>query len=99
MEGLLCETIEGRRAVSFRYGKDGGSRLCHPHILYEGSTGKLLVDCYQVGGYSSSGSVPGWKPFELRLVSSLELRGETFDPAPGYNPANRSRYVRIVCAV
>ena len=92
----LAGAVARRRAVLLEYVKDGGgARKCHPHVIFESSTGKLLLEAYQVSGYSSSGSVPGWRQFDLRHVESLTILDESFELAPGYNPGNRSRYVRI----
>ena len=96
---LLREAIASRAVVELVYRSDAHQRVCHPHILYQSSTGKILVDTYQVGGYSSSDPLPGWRPFDVSQITSLRLRRERFDVAPGYNPANRKRYVRVLAAI
>jgi len=96
-QSLLCEAISQRRSVSLWYG--GGSRLVDPHIVYESSTGKILVDAYQTSGYSESDESVEWKRFEVDQISSLQLLDRTFSVRTDYIPSNRKRYVRIICKI
>lgn len=101
VQETLCRAIQHQLVVSLEYAKDppGSVRTCHPHAVYESSTGKILVDVFQVSGYTSSGPLPAWRPLEVRLISTVRVCDATFSVAPGYNPGNRDRYVRFVCRV
>jgi hypothetical protein len=101
VEETLCRAIQHRLVVSLEYAKDppGSVRRCHPHVVYESSTGKILVDVFQVDGYTSSGPLPAWRPLEVGLIRRVTVRDETFPLAPGYNPGNRQRYVRFICRI
>ncbi len=83
--------------------KDPGdsTRVVEPHIVYRSSRGSLLVDVYQIGGYSSSGSLPAWRPLSVTDITRVTVRAETFKVrwAEGYNPTNRRRYRVVVCQV
>ena len=96
-QALLCDAISQRRSVSFWYG--GGSRVADPYIVYENSTGKILVDAYQTSGYSERGESVKWKRFEVDLISSPRILDRTFSVRTNYNPTNRNRYLRIICKV
>ena len=100
VEAKLVEAIQQRLTLQLIYGKDADrrERLCHPHILYESTTGKTLVDTWQVAGYSSR-ALPDWTPLEVARIEGIELLQDTFGVAPGYNPTNRQRYVRILARV
>jgi len=97
----MCAAIARRALVRITRSKDppGTSRTGEPHIVYESSAGKVLVDLYQTGGYSSSEQAPTWRPIALADVRSVVVLDERFEPRPTYNPHNRSRYRRIICAV
>jgi hypothetical protein len=100
VEAKLVEAIQQRLAFQLIYANDAGrgERLCHPHILYQNTTGKTLVDTWQVAGYSSR-MLPDWTPFEVARIEGIELLQDRFRVAPGYNPTNRQRYVRIFAMV
>jgi len=97
----MCAAVARRAVVRITRDKDppGTSRTGEPHIVYESSAGKVLVDLYQTGGYSSSGQPPGWRPIALAEIRSMVALDDSFEPRPTYNPHNRSRYRRIICAV
>ncbi len=94
----LVEAIAERRVISLAYRGRGG-RIGHPHVLYRGSTGKLVMDMYQVAGYSSSGDLPQWRMFELAGIQRVEVLEERFEPAPDYNPHNPARFTHIIASV
>jgi hypothetical protein len=97
----MCAAIARRAVIRITRAKDplGTSRVGEPHILYESSAGKVLVDLYQTDGYSSSGRPPMWRPVALADIRSLVVLDDSFEPRPTYNPDNRTRYRRIICAV
>lgn len=96
---VIKQAIAERRTVQLEYPKHGaiGLRTCDPHILFESSTGKIQVDCWQAAGPSSSGGpLPDWRPFTVAEITRCSLTDARFEIADGYNPANRDRYVRII---
>jgi hypothetical protein len=97
----MCAAIARRAVVRITRAKDppGTSRIGEPHIVYESSAGNVLVDLYQTGGYSSSEQPLMWRPIALADVRSVVVLDDRFEPRPTYNPRNRSRYRRIICAV
>lgn len=98
VEQRLIEAIAGRRVVRLSYANSGAQRVGHPHVLYRGADGTLLVDVYQVAGYSSSGRLPQWRMFEVAAIARVEVQQERFEPASDYNPGN-ARFARIIAAV
>lgn len=97
----VCAAIARRAVVRITRAKDppATSRTGEPHIVYESSAGNVLVDLYQTDGYTSSGRPPMWRPIALADVRSVIVLDESFEPRPTYNPRNRSRYRRIICAI
>jgi predicted DNA-binding transcriptional regulator YafY len=83
-EDVVREAIAARRAVFLVY-RGAGTRVVHPHALYE-SRGRVVLDGYQVAGESSSGALPGWREFDLAQTSDVEPLGERFEIAPGFDP-------------
>src|SRR5213076_756869 len=67
-EAVVREAIERRRSLFLVY-RGGETRVVQPHVLYLTATGKVCLDAYQVAGASASGSLPGWRDFELALTS------------------------------
>ena len=69
--------------------KGEGKRLLCPHALFTSTQENILVDAYQLGGYSNhSEDVPGWRQFNIHDISSMAILNESFDIAPGYNPTS-----------
>ena len=49
-------------------------------------TAMILLIAYQVGGYSSSGSLSKWRLFEVDKIDNLSPTGEKFNGArPNYH--------------
>jgi hypothetical protein len=84
--GDLVEAVRAHRAVELRY-RGQGARVVHPHAVYRTSRGGLRVDGVQVSGATSSGSLPGWRDFELMKISDVEVLDAVFEPAPDFDRA------------
>ncbi len=99
---VLKEAVRSRRCCALRYRDQTQVRVAEPHAIYEDASGEIIVDCYQVGGYSESGRTPPfWRPFRVRKISAAALLKKTFLPrrSEGFSPT-RSRYRKgLICAV
>lgn len=77
---LLTSAIREKRAVAIRYHDQRHVRVIEPHVIYTHESGELIVDAYQIRGYSSSGRpVPFWRPFRLKKISAVSLLKENFE--------------------
>lgn len=100
----LTRAIRERRYVALRYQDQGGSRVVEPHAIYTDEHSQLVLDAYQVRGYSSSGRPPPfWRPFRIKKISNVDVLPELFRPrtAEGFSKARRryqSGLVAIVAA-
>ena len=85
MKEKIIEAITHRQGLSFRY--DNHNRIVEPHLLGVSTAGHMTLNAYQVEGGSSSGKIPGWRPFLLSKISGLSIVATTFSSARnGYNP-------------
>jgi hypothetical protein len=86
--GDLIDAVKAHRVVEIAYRSGGAARarIVHPHAVYRTAAGKLCLDGVQVGGDSRSGSLPGWREFELMRVADVRLLDSTFSVDAGYNP-------------
>ncbi len=100
--GILKEAVRSRRCCALRYRDQTQVRVVEPHAVYEDASGEIIVDCYQVRGFSGSGRIPPfWRPFRLRKISAAALLKKTFVPrrSEGFS-VTRSRYRKgLICAV
>ena len=86
IENKIIEAIKSKSKVELNY-KGKGHRIVCPHAIYISSTGKTLVDCYQLSGYSTqSEKIPDWRQFDITKITELKFLNEPFDTAHGYNP-------------
>jgi len=99
---VLTGAVKSRRCCAIRYRDQTQARVVEPHAIYEDASGEIIIDCYQVGGYSSaSRKLPFWRPFRLRKVNAVALLRKTFVPrrSEGFSPT-RSRYRKgLICVV
>lgn len=94
----IVEAIRSKCKIELNY-KDEGLRLVLPHALYVSTTGKTLVDSYQISGHSNhSEEIPGWRPFDVSKITHLRVLEETFDTASGYNPLS-DRYLNAITKI
>jgi hypothetical protein len=84
--GDLVEAVRAHRAVELHY-RGQGARVVHPHAVYRTSSGGLRVEGVQVSGATSSGSLPGWRHFELMKITDVRVLDFEFELAPDYDRA------------
>jgi hypothetical protein len=78
----LRMAITERKVVEFRY--SGRRRVVHPHAIFVASTGTHCLDAVQVGGRSTSGSLPGWRRFDLNDIGPITVLDDHFDVDPEF---------------
>jgi hypothetical protein len=73
---VIRTAIANRNLIEFTY--HGYQRIAEPHV-YGIKDGKRKILVYQIGGLTSTGSVPDWRLIGLEEISSLRVvKGETF---------------------
>lgn len=77
LEQRLHDAIDAQLVVQFYY--DGHLRIAEPHVLGV-KDGRLHVLTYQVGGTSSSRSLPDWRRFFVDELSQLQVTSQAFSP-------------------
>jgi predicted DNA-binding transcriptional regulator YafY len=98
---VLNQAIKERRCVALRYHGQREVRVVEPHAIYTGEHSALVLDGYQVRGFSSSGRpAPFWRPFRLKHISGVQVLKETFQPrtAEGFSKA-RLKYKNGLIAI
>jgi hypothetical protein len=98
IEDVLRNAISNHWEIEMLYAKKPGEgrRVCRPHVLFETAGGNLVLDAYQVGGYSSGGRLPEWRAFDVAFIEDVAPTGRRFEPAPGYHPDNATKYFKII---
>ena len=77
----------------------GRYRVVEPYLLFCSSTGKRLLHCFQVGGYSSGGMPRGWKNAQPSAFDDARIVDRRFTPREEYNPFNREIFPTVVFAI
>jgi hypothetical protein len=70
-------------------------RIVEPYMIYDSSTPKRLLHCYQVSGFSEGGRPIGWKNLEISSFTNASIKDDVFFVRPDYNPDDRKRFVTI----
>jgi hypothetical protein len=87
IEGTVQSAIHERRPLLFTYdGDELPERLGHPHAIFLADDGAAMVDVYQVGGFTRTGTLPTWRTFRLDGIVTAERLETTFELAPGWDP-------------
>ncbi|HEY8139662.1 MAG TPA: hypothetical protein VIE86_01110 [Nitrososphaera sp.] len=94
---VIRTAIANRNLVEFTY--HGYQRIAEPHVYgIKGGKRKILV--YQIGGLTSTGSVPDWRLIGLEEVSGLRvIKGETFAGPRDYKSLNYDDWDTIIAVV
>jgi hypothetical protein len=82
IDQFLRAAIAQKRTIRFSY--NDKERISEPHD-YGVQKGRALLLTYQIGGQSSSGTLPDWRWIDVSKISDLEILDATFDgnrPAP-----------------
>ena len=98
MKEIICEAIEKKRIISFNY--KGLERIVEPYAFGTDNKGNYKLRAYQIGGFSESGKIEGWKLFSAENISNLDLLDKTFETIrEGYNPLGDKQIPYIICKV
>jgi len=84
MNKEIYDAIKEMKVIKFDY--EGYQRIVQPHTYgVHKDTGNEVLRAYQIGGYSTSGQIPGWRLFVVDKISNVIITEERFEnPAPGY---------------
>lgn len=99
---VLTEAIRSRRCCALRYRDQTQARVVEPHAIYKDGAGEIIVDCYQVGGYSSADRTPPfWRPFRVRKINAAALLRKTFVArrSEGFSPTRLRYRSGLICLV
>lgn len=95
-QNKIYSAIQDHKIVQIYYNNDESKRIVEPHILYESSTGNILLDAYQTSGYSKNNESMAWKSFNIEKIQGVEITENTFTLRSGYNPNNQERYINVI---
>jgi len=98
---VMSEAIRDRNRVAIRYHGQREIRVLEPHAIYSNERGELVVDGFQVKGYSAANHpLPYWRPFRLKKIAAVSRLKETFTPRvdAGF-AANKARYRKGLVAI
>lgn len=95
IDALIREAIAQYRLLAFDY--NGRPRVVEPH-LYGAVGGVLQLQAFQVGGSSSSGSLPEWRLFRVEKMLRAELLESHF-AGPRQDSARSRRFDQVLANV
>lgn len=98
---VVTRAIRERRCLAIHFDGQRDVRVVEPHAVYSDEQDRLVLDAYQVRGYSEAGRpTPFWRPFPLGQITTISLLKESFAPRvlEGFSPA-RLKYRRGLVVV
>ena len=89
MNQTICDAIRNRCVLQFTYADH--PRIVEPHAYgLKKRTLKEGLRCYQMGGTSRSGKVPGWTLLEVDKIEFLIMTNEHFEGVrPKYSKGDK----------
>ena len=75
---IILNALEWQEFLFFEYG--GRGRVVAPFVFGVSSEGNALMRGFLMEGSSRSGKGPGWRVFQVREMSMVDLYGEWFIP-------------------
>ena len=92
---LVCAAAVQHRPIAALY--DGTRRLLCPHVLGYNQPGEWRVFCYQFGGETKSGPLPGsgegiWRCLSLKKLSRRGVVGRSLANRTACSPALRGQH-------
>ena len=89
MNQTICDAIRNRCVLQFTYADH--PRIVEPHAyVLKKRTLKEVLRCYQTGGTSHSGKVPGWTLLEVDKIEFLIMTNEHFEGVrPKYSKGDK----------
>jgi hypothetical protein len=98
----LVRAILDRRIITLQLRDIDGSlepfrRTGEPYAIYQSSTGKILLDWYQLAGWSESKpGRPGWRQLDLERIAIVRVGAKlSFAPRSDYKP-DSPRYAQAI---
>lgn len=77
----LVQAIKGRQRVMLRYRDQEQEREIEPHAIYTDERDELVLDAFQVGGFSESARpLPYWRPLRVKKIRTLRITKQGFAP-------------------
>ncbi len=98
---FISRAIRERRCLAIHFDGQRQVRVVEPHAVYSDELDRLILDAYQIRGYSEAARpTPFWRPFPLGQITSISLLKEGFAPRvlEGFSP-NRPKYRRGLAVV
>lgn len=98
---VISRAIRERRCLAIHYDGQRQVRVVEPHAVYADEHDALVLDAYQIRGYSEAARpTPFWRPLPLRGISAISLLKESFTPrlSEGFSP-DRPKYRRGLVVV
>lgn len=98
---FISRAIREQRCLALHFAGQRQVRVVEPHAVYSDEQDRLVLDAYQIRGYSEAGRPPPfWRPFPLAQITSISLLREGFAPRvlEGFSPS-RFKYRRGLVVV
>ncbi len=98
---VVTRAIRERRCLAIHFDGQRDVRVVEPHAVYSDEQDRLVLDAYQIRGYSEAGRpTPFWRPFPLGQITTISLLKENFAPRilEGFSPT-RPKYRRGLVVV
>lgn len=87
---VLYEATRRRCICSITLLNEPAPRIVHPYGLCQTSRKKIMIICWQEGGYAGTSRLPGYRNLALTKCTTVELLDRHFLVRGDFNPADSS---------
>jgi hypothetical protein len=95
----ICEALQQRRMLRFRYKDRSTNTVVEPYLYGENTAGHTVISAWLVTGETHDTKAPYWRQYFVKEMQWVELLPDRFESnRPGYN-ANDPHFRTIECRV
>ncbi len=93
---VILQAIQEMRLLRLVFGSK--ESIVEPHD-YGIHKGLVRLFCYQIGGQSTTGSLPAWRLMEVAKMSEVEMLDQTFPGSRGESSQQHRQWEQLFARV
>lgn len=82
----LWEAAQRQKICSLKFSYEPIHRIVHPYGICQTGQNKIVIVCWQEGGYSGNPKLPGYRNLSLLECTTVELLDRHFLKRGDFNP-------------
>jgi hypothetical protein len=86
----LLEAAQRQRICSLTFDHEPDNRIVHPYGVCQTAKNKIMIICWQEGGFAGASKLPGYRNLSLLKCNTVELLDRHFLARFDFNPESNT---------